>query len=224
MAIAVIRTLIIYLVMVVSVRVMGKRQLGELEPSELVVALLIADIAATPLADIGTPLLYGLAPIVTLVTCEVIMSALVLKSRFVRRVIAGKPSIIIENGKLLQREMRRNRYTVDELMEHLRKSGVTDLKSVKHAILETDGTLSVILFTQDSPVTPRQLNVVAADSSLPTVLISDGELVHEGMKQLGLDESWLYEKLKLYGYNSVSEVFLLTADTEGTTYWTTKEM
>ncbi|MDR3277694.1 MAG: DUF421 domain-containing protein, partial [Oscillospiraceae bacterium] len=134
MAIAIIRTLILYLAIVVSMRVMGKRQLGELEPAEFVVAVLISDLAAHPLQDIGTPLLYGLIPVLTLLCCQVVISAAALKSVRLRAVISGKPSLVIENGKLLQKEMKKNRYTVDELTEHLRKKDITDVAAVKYAI------------------------------------------------------------------------------------------
>ncbi|MDR0916373.1 MAG: DUF421 domain-containing protein [Oscillospiraceae bacterium] len=224
MAIAIIRTFIIYFIMVVSMRVMGKRQLGELEPAELVVAVLISDIAAGPLNDLGTPLLYGLAPIFTLVFCEVMLSAIVLKSRLIRNVVSGSPSIIIENGRLLPREMKRNRYTIDEMMEHLRKNGVESLASVKYAILETDGTLSTMLYAAESPATPKQMNIVVPEAGMPVVVISDGSVVSEGLKKLGLNRYWLADRLSETGHGSANEVFLMTVDTSGTVYTITREV
>ena len=218
MAISIIRTLIIYVAMVISMRIMGKRQLGELEPVELVVAVLVSDLAATPLQELGTPLSYGLVPVFTLLFCEVIVSAAVLKFRGVRKIVSGSPGIIIDNGKLDRAVMKKNRYTIDEMMEHLRKSGIVDVTTVKSAILETDGTLSTILYDKDAPVTPAQLGVVPPESEIPLVLISDGELVPENINKLGFDERYIEKRLRENGYSSVSGVFLMTADRSGKIY------
>ena len=218
MAISIIRTLIIYVVMVVSMRIMGKRQLGELEPAELVVAVLVSDLAATPLQELGTPLSYGLVPVFTLLFCEVIISAAVLKFRGVRKIVSGSPGVIIENGKLNRAVMKKNRYTIDEMMEHLRKSGIVDISTVKFAILETDGTLSTILYDKDAPATPKQLGITPQESEIPLVLISDGEIVRTSVNKLGYDERFLEKRLRERGYSNVSEVFLMTADRDGEIY------
>ena len=215
MAISIIRTLIIYVAMVISMRIMGKRQLGELEPVELVVAVLVSDLAATPLQELGTPLSYGLVPVFTLLFCEVIVSAAVLKFRGVRKIVSGNPGIIIENGKLNRATMKKNRYTLDELMEHLRKSGIVDVSTVKSAILETDGTLSTILYDKDAPVTAAQLDLIPTEAEIPLVLISDGQLVTECVKKLGFDERFVEKQLQSRGYSNASEVFLMTADRSG---------
>ena len=153
MVIAFLRTIILYLLIIAGVRLMGKRQVGELEPSELVLALIIADLAAVPMQDFGIPLLTGIIPILTLLCITMILSVLTMKSVRFRAIICGRPSIIVESGRLVQREMRRNRFTVDELMEELRMKGVTDLSKVKYAILETNGQISVLPYT--SPPPPR---------------------------------------------------------------------
>ena len=131
MVIAFLRTIILYLFIIVGLRLMGKRQVGELEPSELVLALLIADLAAVPMQDFGIPLLTGIIPILTLLCLTMALSVLTMKSVRFRAVLCGRPSIIVENGKLHQREMQKNRFTVDELMEELRMRGITDLNSIK---------------------------------------------------------------------------------------------
>ena len=141
MVIAFLRTIILYLFIIVGIRLMGKRQVGELEPSELVLALLIADLAAVPMQDFGIPLLTGLIPILTLLCLTMALSVLTMKSVRFRALLCGRPSIIVENGKLRQGEMRRNRFTLDELMEELRMKGVTDLSSVKYAIPFRSGPL-----------------------------------------------------------------------------------
>ena len=147
MVIAFLRTIILYLFIIVGIRLMGKRQVGELEPSELVLALLIADLAAVPMQD------FGIIPILTLLCLTMALSVLTMKSVRFRAVLCGRPSIIVENGKLHQREMQKNRFTVDELMEELRMKGITDLNSIKYAILETNGQISVLPYAAQQPVT-----------------------------------------------------------------------
>lgn len=139
MIIAFLRTIILYLLIIAGIRLMGKRQVGELEPSELVLDLIIADLAAVPMQDFGIPLLSGIIPILTLLSVTMVLSVLTMKSVKFRAIVCGRPSIIVENGRLNQQEMRRNRFTVDELNEELRVQGITDLSTVKYAILETNG-------------------------------------------------------------------------------------
>ena len=159
MVIAFLRTIILYLFIIVGIRLMGKRQVGELEPSELVLALLIADLAAVPMQDFGIPLLTGIIPILTLLCLTMALSVLTMKSVRFRAVLCGRPSIIVENGKLHQREMQKNRFTVDELMEELRMKGITDLNSIKYAILETNGQISVLPYAAQQPVTEAQMEL-----------------------------------------------------------------
>jgi uncharacterized membrane protein YcaP (DUF421 family) len=204
-------------------RVMGKRQLGELEPAEFVVAILISDLAVNPLQDLGTPLLYGLVPVMTLLFCEVMMSWGMMKSMRLRKVIAGVPSIIIENGKLRPREMRRNRYTLDELAEHLRKSNVNDIASVKRAVLETDGTLSALLYSNESAVTPKQLALTIDEPDVPLAVISDGIVVDANLKTLGFEPRWLEKTLRDKGISAPDGVFLMTADRGARVYIAMKD-
>jgi uncharacterized membrane protein YcaP (DUF421 family) len=199
-------------------RVMGKRQLGELEPAEFVVAVLISDLAAHPLQDIGTPLMYGLIPVLTLLCCEVLISFAALKSPRLRFAVSGKASVIIDNGKLSYAEMRKNRYTVDELIEQLRKKDVADISLVKYAILETDGTLSTMLYTLDSPATARQLNLNPPEEEQPVVVISDGKLVAENLRMLGFERTWLTKQLSAHGFRDPREVLLMSADKSGKVY------
>ena len=153
MIIAFLRTIILYLLIIAGIRLMGKRQVGELEPSELVLDLIIADLAAVPMQDFGIPLLSGIIPILTLLSVTMVLSVLTMKSVKFRAIVCGRPSIIVENGRLNQQEMRRNRFTVDELNEELRVQGITDLSTVKYAILETNGRVSVIPYANQRPVT-----------------------------------------------------------------------
>ena len=223
MAIAIIRTLILYFAIVFSMRVMGKRQLGELEPAELVVAVLISDLAAHPLQDIGTPLLYGLIPVLTLLCCEVLVSAFIVKSIRFRVFVCGKPSMIIENGKIDQAQMRKNKYTLDELTEQLRKKDILDIATVKYAILETDGTLSVIPYPAEGPLTPKQMSVPVDDVRYPIIVISDGKVLQSNLKLLGYNEKWLTGQLAGRKIKSPDDVFLMSADSAGKVFFACKE-
>ena len=223
MAISIIRTFILYFVIVISMRIMGKRQLGELEPVEFVVAVLISDLATQPLQDIGTPLLYGLVPVLILVCGEVIMSGAMLKSIKFRSLVCGRPSLIIENGVIKQREMKKNRFSTDELAEQLRKKNILDISNVKFAVLETDGTLSTILVSSEAPATPRQMNLQTEDSEYPVIIINDGKVMPRNLKTLGFDEAWLKTQLKENGAEGHADVFLMSADRTGKVYFARRE-
>lgn len=219
-----VRTVILYLVLIVGIRLMGKRQVGELEPSELVLSLVIADLAAVPMQDFGIPLLAGVIPILTLLSLTMILSVLTMKHVGFRALLCGRPSVIIRRGKLDQGEMRRNRLTVDELLEALRGQGISDLQEVKYAVLETSGQLSVLPRADCQPVTPRQLSLQPEDpQTLPTVVISDGRLLRRSMERLGLDDGWLQARLRDAGVRSPREVFLLSVDEAGSVVCLPKE-
>ena len=223
MVIAFLRTIILYIFIIAGIRLMGKRQVGELEPSELVLALLIADLAAVPMQDFGIPLLTGIVPIFTLLCLTMALSVLTMRSVRFRALICGKPSIIVENGKLHQLEMQKNRFTVDELMEELRMQGITDLTTVKYAILETNGRVSVIPFAAQKPPTAQQLDLPVSDSGLPMVVINDGRLLEKNLKKRGFDQVWLEKRLAEHGARSVQEVYLLSVDEQGQVYFVPKE-
>lgn len=223
MAIAFIRTVILYILIIAGVRLMGKRQVGELEPSELVVSLLIADLAAVPMQDFGIPLLTGVIPILTLLALTMILSVLTMKSTRLRVLLCGKPSIVVRDGKPVQREMRRNRFTVDELLEELRMNGYTDLAKIRYAILETNGQLSVLPYAEQKPPTTQQMQLQTADAGLPTVLISDGVLLRDNLSAQGYEDQWLTRQLKNHHVSSPGNVFLMTVDELGEVYLIPKE-
>ena len=224
MVIAFLRTIILYLLIIAGVRLMGKRQVGELEPSELVLALSIADLAAVPMQDFGIPLLSGIIPILTLLCITMILSVLTMKSVKFRAIICGRPSIIVENGKIHQREMKKNRFTVDELTEELRMKGITDLSTVKYAILETNGMISVLPYANQLPVTAEQMNVTPDDVGLPIVIINDGRVLDHNLKTRGLDENWLKKRLEEHKIKSAKDVFLLTVDEQNRVYFAAKDV
>jgi uncharacterized membrane protein YcaP (DUF421 family) len=223
MAIAIIRTLILYAVIIISLRIMGKRQIGELEPAELVVAVLISDLAAHPLQDIGTPLLYGLIPVLTLLCCEVLMSGAIVKSVKFRKFICGKPSLIIHKGKVIRKEMKSNRFTLDELSEQLRKKDISDISTVKFAILETDGSLSTLLYTDQSPLTPKQMNIQVDDAGYPVIIVNEGRILSDNLNKMGYNEIWLKRQLSDRNVSRINDVYLMTVDETGRVYFLPKE-
>ena len=223
MVIALARTIILYLIIIAGVRLMGKRQVGELEPSELVLALIIADLAAVPMQDYGIPLLSGVIPILTLLCVTMILSVLTMRSVRFRALVCGRPSIVVADGTICQGEMRKNRLTVDELMEELRMKGVTDLSTVKYAILETNGQLSVLLRAEEQPATVRQLSLSAAEAGLPLVIINDGRVLTHNLRLRGLDEQWLRARLAEHRIARTQDVYLLTVDEHSQVYLAAKE-
>ncbi len=218
MAIVIIRTIIVFLCIIGAMRIMGKRQMGELELSELVVAVLISNIAAHPLQDIGIPLLNGVLPIAVLLSCELLISWLSLKSDKIRYLLFGRPSTLIDHGKINQKEMKKNRFSLDELSEALRKKGITDIHGIRQAILETDGTLNVLQYAHCSPVTPAQLHLDVEDRGTPVTLISDGKVESANLRKMGKDTVWLDSKLRESGVLGPQQVYLLTIDALGKIY------
>ena len=217
------RTIILYILIIAGVRLMGKRQVGELEPSELVLSLIIADLASVPMQDYGIPLLTGVVPILTLLAVTMILSVLTMKSVRFRALLCGRPSIIVENGRLHQREMRKNRFTIDELMEELRMKGVTDLSTVKYAILETNGQLSILPYAGEKPPTAKDMALSPEDGGLPLIIINDGRILEHNLKTRGYDLNWLEKQLHCQGVKKAEEVYLLTADEGGRVYFSRKE-
>ena len=224
MVIAFLRTIILYAFIIIGIRLMGKRQVGEMEPSELVLALLIADLAAVPMQDFGIPLLTGLIPILTLLCLTMALSVLTMRSVRFRAVLCGRPSVIVENGKLRQSEMKKNRFTLDELMEELRMQGITDLSTVKYAILETNGQLSVLPYAAQQPVTAQQMGLTPQEPGLPMVIINDGRLITRSLYSRGLNEEWLEKQLRQHHVKRTQDVFLLTVDEENRVYLSKKEV
>ena len=218
MFVVLIRTIVLYLFIVAGIRLLGKHQIGQLEPSELVLTLIIADLASVPMQDNGIPLLDGLIPIVVLLALSSILSVLCTRSIQFRALLCGKPSIIVENGQVLEAELKKNRLTIDELMEELRIQGYADFKSIKFALLETNGQLSVLPFAAEKPATAAQMGISTQETGLPVVLISDGHLLEHNLKGTGYETNWLEKQLAAHGLHSHRQAFLLTVDEGGNTY------
>ncbi len=206
-----IRTILLYCVLILVVRLLGKRQIGQLEPSELVVAMLVADLAAIPMQDEGIPLLSGIVPIFTVLGLELVFSHLSLKSIPIRKLLCGKPVILIENGNILQQNLRKTRVTLDELMGHLRQKDILDPRTVQYAILETNGSLSVFPYPKERPASAKEAGIPVKKQFLPLTVISDGKLLKENLQKAGKDELWL-KKVLSQKEATVESTWLLTVD------------
>ena len=189
MLISFIRTIITYILVVIAVRIMGKRQVGQLEPSELVVTLMISDLATIPLSHVSIPLVHGIIPILTLIIAEATLSFLDLKSRRFRKLLSGTPVVIIKGGKVCEDEMEKLRFNFDDLMEMLRMQGSTDITDIEYGILETSGNLSVIL--KKKPATEKENY-----NGVPFMFVCDGEVSDKALQLYGKNKEWLNKKLE----------------------------
>lgn len=202
---------------------MGKRQLGEMELSEFIVAALIADLAATPLQDIGIPFINGIVPIIALFTLETIIAGISMKSIKLRKIFFGTPEIMIKNGKISEERMKNNRFTLDELMQELRNNGLPNASTVEYAILETNGKLNIILKAEEQPVTPKLMNITAESPGYAHIIINEGRILTNNLKLLGRDENWLTKELKSLNMPSAQDIYLFTLSDNGNIYCQPKE-
>lgn len=215
MNIVFIRALILYIIVIFSVRLMGKRQIGELQPSELVITILVSNIATLPLEDLNIPLVMGILPILSLVCFEVIMSWLALKSKRLRHAVTGTPKVIIRDGVLDQKVMEDLRFSVDDLMTALRGNSVFDIADVQFAIVETNGSVSVYEKYAQRNVRNTDLNLTGTSMDPPVIIVSDGKLITQGLNETGLKKQWVYDLIERK-HMELSDIFLLTADKNGT--------
>lgn len=213
----VFRALTIYIAVLVVMRLMGKREIGQLSTFDLVVAIMIAELAVLPMEDLSIPLYIGLLPMFVLVGAEILLSYLCLHSRFLRGVVDGAPSVLISNGKIMEREMRRQRYNINDLLGQLREKNVFNISDVHYAILETSGELSVIVKPSKRPLTVEDLSLAPPAEDIPVSVIIDGEVLVENLSYLGLAPGELENTLHLYGVHK-EDVIYASIDSEGRLY------
>ena len=223
LTIVIIRTLIVYFALLLFMRLMGKRQLSELELPELAVAVLIADLGAHPLQDIGIPLMNGLIPMVVLFCCEVLIAGATMKSARLRLALYGRPAFLIAKGRINQSEMRRSRFTLDELTEELRGKGITDIAQVEYAVLETNGVLNTLLFPEFQPASARDLGLKPEGGGYAVVLIDDGRVMEDNLRYMGRDRRWLLRELAQRGAHGAEQVYIFALDEGGRIYYAAKE-
>lgn len=211
MIIVYIRAIILYIVIIVAIRLMGKRQIGELQPSELAITILISNMATLPIEDSNIPMLVGAVPIAALVGFEILMSKISLKSIRFRRFVSGNPIVIIREGEIDQKQMKKLRFSIDDLMEALRENGIFDIKDVYYAIVETTGQVTVMQKSEKLPATPETLNLKAEEQSPPAVVISNGKIINKALNAYELTPEWI-EKTVKKNKTSVKNVFLMTVN------------
>jgi uncharacterized membrane protein YcaP (DUF421 family) len=222
MVIGIIRTLILFAVVVIGLRLMGKRQIGQLQPYELVIIIMLSALAAIPMEDTGIPLLSSLVPIFVLLVMQVVLSYISLKSERARGIICGTPSVLIENGKLVEKELARVRYNINDLLEQLRAKNMPNIADVEFAILETNGELSVIPKSQKRPVVPADMNLPTGYEGLPVTLIIDGSVIGKNLSGINLSEEWLKAELQKFNIKNFKDVLFASLDTEGKLFFQVK--
>jgi len=218
MIIVLIRTIILYLIVVITMRLMGKKQIGQLQPFELATAIMISELASFPMQDTRLPLMHGVIPIVTLLILQVSTAVLQLKSETLRTLFCGKPSILIKNGLIDSNELKRQKFSLNDLMEELRLKGFYNIEDIYCAILETSGQLSIIPKTELTGVTKSDMNIKCSQDILPITLILDGKISKNNLKMIDKNESWLNNKLKKQNIKSSKDVFIAIIDSKGKFY------
>ena len=210
-----VRSVVLFVFAVLSMRVMGKRQVGQLQPFELVVAIMIAELAATPMGDVGIPLLYGLLPMAALIVCHGVITALCMVSERFRVWMCGRPTVLVRNGAICEKQMRKAAMTLNDLMEALRLGGALDPSEVGTAVLETGGHMTVFPKAQARPLTPADMGLHPDREGLPLPLVMDGRVQTGNLERGRLSEKWLQERLRELGYQDASQVLFLCVNTRG---------
>lgn len=214
MSIVFIRAVIIYIAVIIALRVMGKRQIGEMTPHELVITILVSQVAIIPLQDNAMPLANMVIPILIFVSFEIIVSAISMKSIGFRNIIQGKPIFVIRNGKLDEKQLKRLRITIDDLMDAMREKGYFDISEVQDAVVETNGNVSILAKAKESAVTPSQLDLKVKEKSTPVPVVTDGKPVTEYFGQNKIKDSEI-ELLVAKSGKKITDIMLLTIDDTG---------
>jgi len=217
MSITLIRAVIIYITVILAVRIMGKRQIGELKPHELVVTVLVSQVASIPLEDNSMPLANMFIPILIFVSFEILVSAISMKSLSFRNLLQGKPMFVIKNGRLDEKQLKRLRFTMDDLVDAIRQKDIFDMSTVQDAVIETNGTVSVLQKTEYAPVTPHQLSLSVEEESTPIAIVIDGKPVTEYFSKEKIKSSEIELIVKSADKN-ISKIMLLTVDDSGNTF------
>ncbi|HZK55971.1 MAG TPA: DUF421 domain-containing protein [Desulfosporosinus sp.] len=224
MIIVVLRTFIVYALVIIALRLMGKREIGQLQPFELVVIIMISELAAIPSQNAGIPLLSGIIPILVLLLTNLVLAWISLKSEKARELICGTPSILIHHGKISEEQLKNNRYNLTDLLEELRIKDVPNIADVEFAVLETNGQLSVFKKTPKRPPSiPHYVQTSIEYEALPLALIMDGQLKHNNLKESKKDLNWLTGELKKQSIDKIDHVLIASLDCYGILYVQAKQ-
>ncbi len=210
-----VRAFVLYIIVVIVMRIMGKRQIGQLQPFELAVAIMISELAAIPMQNTGIPLINGIIPILTLLIAQILLSLLTLKSVKARAWICGKPSILIENGRINEKELQKEMYTLNDLLEQLRIKNAYNISDVEFAILETNGQMSIIPKSQSRPLEPRDLSIPTSYEGVSLDFIIDGTVIEKNLEKAKVDMHWLNTELRRRGFENPKDILFAVLDTGG---------
>ena len=217
-----IRVTIIYILVLLVMRLMGKREISQMQPFELVIAIMIADLAAVPMSDTGIPITSGIVPILALLLFQLIISIINLKSITLRKIICGKPRILIYRGRIDEKALKKEKITINELQERLREESIFTIGDVEYAILETSGNLSIIQKPGKRNTIPEDLGITPEYEGIPYDLIIDGKIMHENLKQIGRDERWLKKEVEKFKIKP-EQALIVTFDGKGQIFCQEKE-
>lgn len=217
-----IRVSIIYILVLVVMRLMGKREISQMQPFELVIAIMIADLASVPMADTGIPIFNGIIPILALLLFQLIISIINLKSIKLRKIICGQPRILIYRGKIDEQALKKEKITINELQERLRQKDIFTIGEVEYAILETNGEVSVIQKPEKRNTIPEDFGIVPDYEGIPYDLIIDGKIMYENLRKIGKDEKWLENQVKKFKIKP-KEALIVTYDGKGQIFCQTKK-
>lgn len=218
MLITLFRSIILYILVIIALRVMGKQQISQLQPFEFVLTLMIAELATIPMENVGIPLMRGIIPIVILLFAQISISFLSLKSQSFRKFVSGTPVILIKDGKIMDEVLKKNRYNINDLLEQLRIKNYPDIKDVAFALLETNGEISVIPKGAKMPVVKEDLDLPTQQTQMPLTLILDGIIQHDNLRLSQKDYDWLSSQLNKYGIKNPSDALIALLDTNGCFY------
>ena len=216
------RAIILYIIVLIVMRLMGKREIGQLQPFELVISIMIVDLASTPMTDVGTPITNGIIPILGLLVMHLVISVINMKSIRGREIICGRPTILIYRGKIDEKALKKERFTINELEERIRGSNVYSLGDVEYAILETSGQVTVIQKPEKRTTTPQDFNITPEYEGIPYDLVVDGRVMEDNLKAIGKDLNWLNQQLKKFKIKP-DEALIVTLDGKGEFFCQKKE-
>ena len=222
MLITFFRSIVLYVLVLIVMRLMGKREIGQLQPFELAIAIMIADLASIPMTEIGIPIYYGIVPILGLLMMHMFISFLNMKSLKAREIICGRPSILIYRGKIMEKELKKQRFTINELEERLRGNDVFNIGDVEYAILETSGQVTVIQKPEKRNIIPEDLNITPDYEGIPYDLVVDGKVMTENLKELGKNYKWLEKQTEKFNMKP-EEALVVTLDAKGQIFCQKKE-
>lgn len=222
MFIVLIRTIILYALVVFVIRLMGKRQIGELQPYELVITIMISDLASLPMQDTRLPLLLGVIPIITLLIVKTALAILQQKSVLIRKIIDGTPCILIKDGKINLKTLKSQKITIDDIMEELRTKGYLNINDIQYAILENNGEMSVIPKNKNQPVTKEDMKIQGSEEQLPVILFLNGKTIKSSLEKLNKDEKWFETLLKQANSPSKEELYIAMLDSKGKLFYQCK--